>query len=261
MLLALDIGNTKIKTGLFPISSHSKEGKIFIHDYKNFSSEKTLQQYLKSTSFSYAAISSVVPEKTKLLKNFLTNEFSISPFVISKDSNFNLKIKYHTPATLGIDRICASEGAFLIYKNSAEFGSYDIKTFLIIIDFGTATTINVISYPAKFIGGTIAPGIKMMSRALTKNTAQLPEFGLNDYKKIIGTDTKSSLASGVLNAAIGLIERVINNLKLEHGASKIKIFITGGNSKQLLPYLNFEYEFEKALVLKGIKALFDINKK
>src|SRR5690606_9318905 len=147
-----------------------------------------------------------------------------------KNSSFNLKLNYDSLDTLGIDRICSCEGAFYLFRNSSEFQNYDEGTFLLTIDFGTATTINFIKYPGEFIGGIIFPGIKLMSSALNSNTAQLPLVEISDYKNLIGRTTRQSIASGILHSTLSLINETIVYLRKELNAEKIFVFITGGNA-------------------------------
>ena len=159
MFLACDIGNSRIKTALF---SGSK-----ITELNTFDSVEQLAAFYTGRSISYTGISSVVPGESKHLINIL-NEKSISYHLISVDSCLNLKIKYKTPDTLGTDRICSAEGAFLLNGDIKE------NEILLSIDFGTATTVNFVKYPGEFIGGIIAPGVNMMGEALHSYTAPQP---------------------------------------------------------------------------------------
>jgi len=251
MFLACDIGNTNIKTGIF------KDDKLI--EFNSFHDYKSLINYLKKISFNNAAVSSVVPETgDKLIKDIVSYK-NIEPFIITRSVKFNLKILYDSIDTLGIDRICGVEGAFYLFKKSIDINNYNSGSYIVSADFGTATTINIIRYPGEFIGGIIAPGITMMFEGLNKRTAQLPNVNFSNYKTIIGKDTKSSISSGVLNSTIGLIEKVIRTLESEKSNIKIKIFITGGDAEKILSYLPFEFEYEKGLVLLGIKSVYDKN--
>jgi type III pantothenate kinase len=251
MFLAFDIGNTNIKTGLF------LEDKL--SEFNSFPNYSSLLNYLKNIKFDKAAISSVVPKmEEKLIKDLFSLK-KIEPFVITKSVKFSLKIIYDSIDTLGIDRICGVEGAFSLFNKSEETENYNSETYILSIDFGTATTVNIIRFPGEFIGGIIAPGLNMMFEGLNKNTSQLPNVDLSSYKNLIGTDTKSSIASGVLNSTIGLIEKVIKFLKSEKGEVKIYIFVTGGNAETIMNYLPFKFKYEKGLVLAGIKSIYNKN--
>ena len=252
MLLAFDIGNSRIKAGVF-----SNNNFVEFYSFENFES---FHKIFLNQNFDQIAISSVVPKLTEKLIIKLKDYSEVTPFVIDRNVKLNLKIEYNSIETLGVDRICSAEGAFHLYKKSHEFGNYNSTTFILSIDFGTATTINIISFPGIFIGGAIAPGIQMMFDTLNSKTAQLPNVSELNYKSIIGKDTFSSIASGVINSTIGFIERTINHLKSEMNGSEFKIFITGGNAEKFAPHLNFEFSLVKELVLIGIKSIYDKNK-
>jgi len=166
-----------------------------------------------------------------------------------------LKIDYKTPETLGIDRICSAEGAFNLCGNSLITGTY-----LLTIDFGTATTINIVKYPNIFVGGLIAPGIITMFKSLTTKTSQLPEITIENYNLIIGDDTNSAIASGVINSAVGLIEKVINYIKKLDDYSNLIIYVTGGMADKLKKFLSNKIIYDEFLVLRGIRSLYELNK-
>ncbi len=125
---------------------------------------------------------------------------------------------------------------------------------------GTATTINIVSPSQEFIGGLIAPGISTMLKSLNERTAQLPLPDLNNYNGLIGNSTDSSIISGVINATVGMIGETINHLSSASDQNMPIIFATGGNASYVLPHLRYKVFFEEALVLKGLKAIYDLNK-
>ena len=246
MLLVCDIGNSKIKSALF------KDDKI--SSLKAFEDTESLLNFFSGKKITAAAVSSVVPEKLQMLKEGFFALFKFNPIIINRNSKFNLNIDYKTPATLGIDRICSAEGA--LYLHNLKY-RYRKNSYIISVDFGTATTVNVIKYNSIFTGGLILPGIHMMFKSLNIETAQLPLVKPSEYENTIGNSTKSSIASGVINSTVGAINQVIEYLKQQNSKAVVKIFITGGNAKYILPYLNFDYNYEKGLVLYGIKAVYE----
>lgn len=248
MLLTIDIGNTNIKSAIF--------GELDLEAYFISPRFDDILKSIKQFELKGVAISSVVPEQTKLISTRLKTDFGLDPFVITKDVQFNVKLKYNSINTLGIDRICSAEGALQLNKKKMEEGTY-----LIIIDMGTAMTINFIKYPNEFIGGLISPGIVTMFKSLTQQTAQLPEITINDYKTFIGADTKSSIASGVLNSTIGLIEKSIKSISNLDDFRVVTTFLTGGMAEALKEYLPADVIYDKFLVLRGIKSIYDLNKK
>lgn len=244
MFLACDIGNSQIKTGLF------SDDKLLESDV--FKSIDEVASVYSRNNISNTGISSVVPTTSEQFIKFL-NHKALSYHLISVNSNLNLRIIYKTPDTLGIDRICSAEGAFSLN------GKMDKDEIILSVDFGTATTINVILYPDEFVGGVIAPGVNMMGDALHSYTAQLPRVSFTDFEDNIGNSTESSIASGLINATLGMIERVLDVIAKTYSTNNIKVFITGGNAEKIIPYIKFDFVFEKSLVLYGIKAVADLN--
>lgn len=245
MPAVIDIGNTLIKAGFFEGDELTKSER-FEHDKVDM-----LIPLLKKVSS--CLISSVVPSKATELQNLLLKE-GIKTEILNREYPFSLKIEYTTPETLGIDRLCGAEGACkLLKKEGKPFGEND---FVLSIDAGTATTINFVKYPGIFAGGIIAPGITMMFGSLNKNTSQLPGVKAEEYKDLIGKSTASSIASGVMNSAAGLIDRAVNHLLTNEDAGNIYVYITGGNAGKIIPFLNFDFKYEPNLVLYGINSVY-----
>jgi type III pantothenate kinase len=246
MLLTLDIGNTNIKAGVF-------KGED-LDDHFIITDNTLLKSLLKKHAISSIAISSVVPEKTKLIVDDLSVSYNFKPFILNNECKFNLKIDYKTPETLGVDRICSAEGAFNLCGNSLIAGTY-----LLTIDFGTATTIDIVKYPNVFAGGLIAPGINTMFKSLATQTSLLPDLTIDNYNIIIGDDTHSSIASGVINSAVGLIEKVVSYLNNLDDCSNLIIYTTGGMADTLQKFLPKKIIYDEFLVLRGIRSLYELN--
>jgi type III pantothenate kinase len=247
MIILCDIGNSFIKSAIF------KNEKLIAYNVKkDFSSVLAL---IGLKEISGVVISSVVPSKLKVLIDELSRICPIKPFIIHRSLKFNLSIKYSTPHSLGIDRLCSAEGAYHLFNNSTQMSKFNKSDYLISIDCGTATTINIIKFPKVFLGGLIAPGLNMMFESLHSFTEQLPRINIEQYKKVIGDSTKTAIASGVINSTLGMIHQTINSLS----RPPKQIYITGGNAKYILPHLEFSVKYEKALVLYGIKAIYDKN--
>ena len=158
MLLAFDIGNTFVKYGLYRENELITLGKV--------KPEEIHKDLFSGYDIEKIAISSVVPNTTEELLSICKNDFGVDPFVITSDSDFNLKIDYRTPNTLGLDRLCGAEGAFsLVCK---EHNTETNEDPIVTVDFGTATTINVVRPGGIFSGGIIAPGVETMINALFK---------------------------------------------------------------------------------------------
>jgi len=248
MLLTLDIGNTNIKSALFEddrlieFSVHPDIDKLFT--------------YLRKSNFTEAAICSVNPPVEKTVADYISIQ-GINSFRAIIRNKFKFKINYETPETLGMDRVCSATGALEIATRKKLLTD---NQYLVTIDFGTATTINIVAPSQEFIGGLIAPGITTMLKSLNEKTAQLPLPDLNDYKGLIGNSTNSSIISGVITATVGMIGETINQLSAGSKGNIPIIFATGGNAGYILPHLKYKVLFEEALVLKGLKVIYDLNK-
>jgi len=251
MLLACDIGNTNFKFALFDNERLVRLIKVSAH--------KFTRAILEGLTFNDAAISSVIPDRTIELRRIFLDEYRCRPFIINQQVRFNLNIEYSTPLTLGIDRICSMEGALSLFRNHPLFPNYSKDIYILSVDSGTATTINIVEYDKRFIGGMIMPGLETMFSSLNKNTAQLPRVTAEAVSGLIGKNTESSIASGVLNSTLGLIDRTYEYLKGE-GAEDIIIYITGGNGDILSKHIRYPVIYSEDLVLQGIKAIYERNK-
>ena len=234
MILAIDIGNTKIKLGLF-------KNKQLVHS-SNFDNEKSILNKLSSLnkhSIKSAIISSVVPELTPIFKDFLEKKNNIKPLIVDSN-NSNLFLDVNEPSTIGADRLCNIKATIELYSAP-----------VIIIDFGTATTFDVVNKKNKFIGGIIAPGVETSAKYLINKAALLHEVDFTFPKKIIGTNTKTNIQSGIMFGAVeqisGLVKRINKETKITNN-----IVLTGGFSKLLSPYLSFNYILDIDLTLKGM---------
>ncbi len=251
LLLACDIGNTRIKSVLFDNGGSS--------NFKSVSSLNDIIKGYENKNITSVAFTSVVAEKSKKFIKLIKKNFKFSPYRITNNSKFNLAIDYLSPKTLGIDRICSAEGAYYLFKQSKEFKNYSKKDFIISIDFGTATTLNFIKYPGIFIGGIILPGIKMMTELLNGHTSQLPRIPDLYYKRLIGKNTEEAISSGIVNSTVGLIEKSVNELQTKCKAKEIYVYVTGGNSSKIIPHLKMKCKFVNELVLIGVKKIYEKN--
>ena len=242
MILTIDIGNTKIKFGIFKEFSPFK---IFNFDSSLNISDKFKK--IKKYKIDTIIISSVVPEITSLYQQYIKNHFNFIPLII-KHTNCNIKLNVEKPQTVGADRICNVAATLKLYNAPA-----------IVIDFGTATTFDIINKNQEFIGGIISPGVETSAHYLMKKADLLSTTSLAFPKNVIGKNTKTNLQSGIMFGAVdqvnGMIER-INNETNENN----KIILTGGFSKILAPHLNSANILDMHLTLKGMIFIYESNK-
>jgi len=251
MFLAIDTGNTHTTFGVFDkekLVTTFRLATNFVCDEKIF--KEFLRDTLESLNFKLrdfknVGISSVVPRADKILALVTENIFQCAPLFISPEMDLGFSLLVDNPSEVGADRICNVAAGFKKYGGP-----------LVIIDFGTATTYDVVSKDGNFIGGVIAPGVKTSAQALFDLAAKLPEVELNFPGKVIGTNTIHNMQSGIMNATLDSMEGMIKRISDEIGIQP-KVIATGGFSKTIFPHTKIINALEFDLVLEGIKILFE----
>ena len=241
-----DIGNTNIK--ICKINRNFKIISTYLFETKNFNLEKHLNKKLKNiinkNTNKNVLFSSVVPniykKISKILKRKQLNVYELKKFKLKKIMKFKIK-KY---SELGSDRIANSIGVYSKYKTNC-----------IVIDFGTATTFDVIKKQGIYDGGVIAPGIKLSIENLFSNTALLPMFKLQKYPSNYGKNTKEALSSGYFWGYEGLINNIIKKICKKNGIN-FKIVLTGGYSYFFKNRLIKKAKIERDITMQGIIKVY-----
>ncbi len=248
-VVTVDIGNSKIKTGEFYNSELIRT--LVIDDPLEI-------KPLIYGSHIDVVVSSVVPKQTSLLESILKNQSNTDIFLLDHSLDFGFGITYSPLNSLGLDRLSSVAGAKHLLEIENALHDYD---FVITIDFGTATTVNVLQVgkPSVFTGGMIAPGLRIMNSALNQFTAKLPLIESYHTGSFLGNSTENSIRSGILNSTVGLVERVSDHFSAL--SQDIKIFVTGGYATQLMPHLQVPFQYEPFLNLIGIYSVYYRNKK
>ena len=177
----------------------------------------------------------------------LTIKKTLKNPIILNNKNIPIKIKLKNPSQVGIDRLVNAVAAKNIYSCPS-----------IVIDFGTATTFDIVSEKGEYIGGIIAPGIKISAESLYEKTAKLPKLNIKKINnlKIIGKNTNEAINSGIIYGHIGLIKEVLREIEKQNPKiKKPKIILTGGYSKMLSGF--FDFKIDEELTLKGLQVIFD----
>lgn len=250
MLLTADIGNTNITLGLFEESALVEEFRL--------ASDKdlSLEEYevlLKSLFCNYnidgCIIASVVEELNNKFKSALINVFKVEPIFLSAKINTGVKIKMPNLDEVGADRIANAAGAYILYKHP-----------VIVIDFGTATTFDIVNPQGEFIGGVIAPGINLQLKTLNKFTSKLPRIDVAVSPSAIGNNTVDAILSGVIRGCACMIDGLVEQCEKELG-EKAVIVATGGYSAYISEYMKRPFDFiNPTLTLEGLRHLYNINK-
>lgn len=240
MNLVLDIGNSLIKAGIFKNNALVESFTI------NNKSIKNLKQILETKNIQYSIASNVSKNNLDLI-NLLTNNTSF--FKFNDDLELPFKNTYKSKKTLGEDRIGLISNAAISFPNEN----------VLVIDLGTCITYDFLDKKNKYLGGNISPGIDMRYRSLNNQTYNLPLLKYSKTESLIGDNTKNSIHTGVFNGILGEINSFIS--MYEESFGKIRIILTGGNSKLLLNKIKNPIFTDSNFLLSGLNYLIELNKK
>ena len=255
MLLAIDIGNTNIKYGVF------ENDKLYCSFRVSSRLTRTADEYgsvlinllstkqVKKEDIDGIIMSSVIPSLNYTIVHMCEYFFGITPLMIGPGIKTGLNIKADNPREVGADIIVNSVSAFKKYGGP-----------IVTIDFGTATTFNVISDKCELLGVIIAPGIKSSLEGLTSNTAQLPTIELDAPKSVIGKNTVTSMQSGLIFGFAGLVDNIIDKIKKELSLEEIKVIATGGLGEIIAKEVKSITKVDRTLTLDGLKTIYNLNK-
>ena len=248
-----DIGNTITKICLVKIKNY-KVKKIIYLESKNIVSKKYLKKKLnkifKNKKInSIALFSSVVTKYNLILKKFFKKSYKIDLKEIKEKKIYKIvKLNIKNKKQVGSDRIVNAVGVYKKYKTNC-----------IVVDFGTATTFDVVTKTGVYNGGIIAPGVNLSIKSLSSSADQIPIFSLTKQKKIIGKNTLEALRSGFYWGYCGLINNII--LKIEKETKKkYKIIFTGGYSNLFKTSIIRSFVIDRNITIRGIVEIFKENK-
>ena len=237
MNLIIDIGNNSAKFFLF------QGEQIVLHTRKENSSFDVIDEWNRLYDIDKVIVSSVITDCESLLDEISKLQCPVIRF--DKSTPLPLEVNYRTPGTLGSDRIAAAVGAW---------GEAPGRNILV-IDAGSAITIDFVGKDGKYNGGNIAPGIKMRLRALHEYTDRLPMVEKDGETPTIGYDTETAIRSGVINGVCHEIEGYINEFKQKY--CDVLVFLTGGDEKPLKNRIKSCIFADKYLVAKGLNRILN----
>jgi type III pantothenate kinase len=244
MLLAVDIGNSAIKFGIF--DGDTLLSRSSIPAKRDYSNDDVLEAVGTSLDLPIenALVCSVVPEIDDVIGVLIAEKCGVEAELVRNDLDFGLKINYRPLAALGPDRLVNSFGA------SKKYGAP-----CIVCSFGTATTIDVVSTANELLGGLIAPGMATMAKALRLNTAKLPEVAIEKPPSIIANTTVESIQSGIFYGQVAMIEGIIARMLDELGA-KATVVATGGFAQMIADESDMIDIVDENSLLEGLNMLF-----
>ncbi len=246
MWLAIDIGNTNIHIGVF--KEDILQSFFSLQGESSHSIQADLSKILDPATFCQARaviISSVNPPRENFVIEYIQRHLLIKPQSIGKDISIPIPVLTEYPEKVGIDRLVNAVAAF-----------EQMKGWTIVVDAGTAITIDVIHNTGAFLGGVIIPGIDMFSKALHHYTALLPRISINKPKNVLGKNTEEAIKSGVYWGAVGMVSKLISMLCDELKCDKPAIIATGGNAEMLAQEIPLITAVLPYLTLEGIKITY-----
>lgn len=245
MLLAIDAGNSNIKLALF-------NGREIVGNWRlSTNALRTADEYSKEIAELFARkdlqailIASVVPALNPILIQLAETHFGLQPLFVDH-TTAGLKIIYDQPADLGADRIVDAVAGV------AKYGAP-----CIVLDFGTATTFNVVNQAGEFVGGAISPGLMTCSEALFSRTAKLPRVKFERPEKAIASSTVAAIQSGLYHGYVGLVDGVLEKIIPELGA-KPRVIATGGLASSVAPASRYIENVDDTLTLEGLRLVYE----
>lgn len=254
MLLAIDIGNTNLVIGCI------RDDKILFKARIATDRTRTSDQYgveiknmieafgVRVEDISDCIISSVVPPVFNSVKTGVIKVIGKQPMVVGPGLKTGLNIHVDVPSQVGSDRIVIAVAALAEYEAP-----------LILMDLGTATTIDVVEPGNVYMGGVIVPGVKISLDALTSRAAQLPGISLDKPRKVIGKNTIDCMRSGMMYGTAAMIDGLVDRMEEELGHPSTLI-ATGGLAQFVAPLCKRKIILEKELLLKGLNLIYKKNK-
>lgn len=256
MILVIDVGNTNITYGVY-------DGEKLVTSFRMMSNvERTSDEYgmmikglitangVDTSCIKGAIIASVVPNVMHALKGAVSRYVGVNPLIVGPGTKTGIKITTENPREIGADRIVDVVAAYEKYGGP-----------VLVIDFGTATTYDLVTADGCFGVGITAPGIKISAKALWTDTAKLPEIEIKKPASILAGETISSMQAGLVYGQIGATEYIIKEVKKESGLKDLKVVSTGGLGRLISEETKLIDIYDPALTLEGLRIIYCKNSK
>lgn len=255
MLLAIDIGNTNLVIGCIKddkilFKARIATDRLRTSDQYGVEIKNMMEAYgVQLTDIDDCIISSVVPPVFNSVRTGVIKILGKQPMVVGPGLKTGLNIHMDVPSQVGSDRIVIAVAALAEYTPP-----------LILMDLGTATTIEVVEPDNVYLGGIIFPGVRVSLDALTSRTSQLPGISLDKPKQVIGKNTVDCMRSGMMYGTAAMLDGLVDRIEEELGHTST-IIATGGLAQFITPLCKHDIILEKNLLLKGLNILYKKNKR
>ena len=255
MLLVIDVGNTNITLGVFDDVKLEANFRITTQvprtsdEYGLLLCNLLKARKIKIEDIDSVIIASVVPKVMYSLTSGIIKYLNITPLIVGAGTKTGIKIAAVNPREIGADRVVDAVAAYEIYGGP-----------VLVIDFGTAITYDLITEDGSFIAGVTSPGLRIAANALWNDTAKLPEIEIARPDTILAKDTVTSMQAGLVFGCIGQTEYIVRRMLEESGIKKCRVIATGGLGKIIADSTDVIEIYDSNLTLKGLKIINDKNK-
>lgn len=256
MLLALDVGNTNITIGVFDGEKLLRTLRVTTKlprtsdEYGILFKSLLRENDIDPDQINATIVSSVVPAVMYSLRNGLYKYFHVEPLIVEPGIKTGIRIVTDHPAQIGSDRIVDAVGAYEKYGGP-----------VLVLDFGTATTYDLVDEKGQFISVIIAPGIRTSGKALWQDAAKLPEIEIKKPKSILAKETISSMQAGLVYGQIGQTEYIIKKVREESGFDNLKVVATGGLGAMIAAETTAIDIYDANLTLDGMRLIYEKQKR
>jgi type III pantothenate kinase len=248
MILLFDIGNTHTHLGLADGKRVFKQADIPTFAWLAGGAAARIKKFIGKNKITGAALCSVVPRATPFVKKFVSATWKVETLELNGKTVRGVGVDYPKPKTIGADRLANAVAA----KN--RFGAP-----VVVVDFGTAVTFDVVDQNGNYVGGIIAPGLAAMTNYLHEKTALLPKIEIREIKSAIGKSTEHAMLVGAVHGYRGLVRELILELKRELRAKKLPVVFTGGYAKLIAAKLPEISAVAPELTLEGLRLVWNFQ--
>ena len=252
MLLAVDVGNTNITFGVFDGAEMITRFHITVKvsrtsdEYGSIICDILERKGFSAQDIDQVIISSVVPKIMYSLNSGIIKYLDCQPITVGAGIKTGIRIETANPREVGPDRIVDAVAAHTLYGGP-----------IIVADYGTATTYDLVTAEGAFLGGVISPGVRISANALWNDTANLPEIEIKCPENVVAKDTITAMQAGLFLGTVGQSKFIINRIKEECGLEGIKVVATGGLGKMISDYTDEIDIYDSDLTLKGLQIIYD----
>lgn len=256
MILVIDVGNTNLTLGVFDGQELAATFRLTTKipktsdEYGVVITQLLQNRNIDAKTLEGSVIASVVPDVMHSLVGGVVRYTGTQPLIVGPGIKTGIRIITEDPRAIGADRIVDAVAAYEKYGGP-----------VLVMDFGTATTYDLITEKGEFAAGITAPGIRISSEALWKQTAKLPNIEIKKPKTILAQETISSMQAGLVYGQIGQTEYIVRKVKEESKIENLKVVATGGLGRLIADETDAIDIYDSSLTLDGLRIIYDKNKK